>query len=214
MKKRSWLSLLIFLATFMYAVVRYNAIKGVPWIDLPFFISNKAIALSAIVFIALSYALGSLARFWPRIFAPTLSARKFLGLLGFSLAAIHGFISLLIFSSAYYPKFFLESGKLTLTGELSLLFGILAFFVFSLVAISSMPAVAKSMEVKRWLAVQRIGYLGLVLVLLHVFFMGFEAWLEPSGWPGGLLPISLVAAIVIALVLLIKVTALIFPKRG
>jgi hypothetical protein len=27
----------------------------------------------------------------------------------------------------------------------------------------------------------------------HLFFMGYEGWLKPSGWPGGLAPISLVS---------------------
>ena len=213
MKKQFFIALIIFLAVFAYAIVRYNVIKGVPWTELPLFISNKAISLSAVVFIALSYALGSLTRFWPKTFAPALGARKFFGLLGFGLAALHGFISLLLFSPAYYPKFFAVGGKLNLVGELSMVFGVLTFFVFALVAVSSIPAVANSMELKRWLAIQRVGYLGLVLIFFHVFIMGFEGWLKPGGWPGGLLPISLVAAIVIALALLLKIAAMIFPKE-
>ncbi len=27
----------------------------------------------------------------------------------------------------------------------------------------------------------------------HLFFMGYEGWLKPAGWHGGLPPISLVA---------------------
>ncbi len=213
MKKQFFVSFVIFLVVFAYAVIRYNIIKGTPWIELPLFISNKAISLSAVVFIALSYALGSLARFWPKTFVSALGLRKFFGLLGFGLAAIHGLISLLIFSPAYYPKFFLVGGKLNLVGELSMLFGVLAFFIFALVAISSIPAVVKSIEPGRWLAVQRFGYLGLILIFFHVFVMGLAGWLKPAGWPGGLLPISLVAAIVIALALLLKIAAMVFPKE-
>jgi hypothetical protein len=33
----------------------------------------------------------------------------------------------------------------------------------------------------------------LVLGGLHLFFMGYEGWLKPAGWHGGLPPISLVA---------------------
>ena len=214
MKKYFGVSLIIFLAVFAYAVIRYNIIKGTPWVELPLFISNKAISLSAVVFIALSYTLGSLARFWPKTFIPTLDLRKFFGLLGFGLAALLGLVSLLIFTPAYYPKFFLTSGKLNFIGELSILFGVLAFFVLTLVAISSIPSIAKSIDLQRWLAVQRLGYFGLVLVFFHVFTMGFEGWLKPAGWPGGLLPISLVAAIVIAFVLLLKVIAVVVPQKA
>lgn len=213
MKKSFFISLIIFLAIFAYAIIRNNVIKGTPWVELPLFISNKAISLSAVVFIALSYALGSCARFWPKMFVPALGLRKFFGLLGFSLAALHGLMSFLIFSPARYPKFFLASGKLNLVGELSMLFGVLAFFIFALVALASVSAIAQSMEHQRWLRVQRLGYFGLILVFFHVFTMGFESWLKPAGWPGGLLPISLVTAIVIAFALLLKIAALIFPKK-
>jgi len=213
MRKHVWISLVILLTAFAYAIIRYNVIKGVPLEHLPLYISNKAISFSAVVFIALSYALGSLARFWPKVFVPELGARKFFGLLGFGLAALHSFISLLTFSPAYYPKFFLVGGKLNLVGELSMLFGILAFFVFLTVALTSIPSIANSMESLSWLKVQRLGYFGLLLVFFHVLTMGFEGWLKPAGWPGGLWPISLVAAIVIALTLLIKITAIIFPKE-
>ncbi len=200
--------------TFAYAVVRYNVIRGVPWEQLPLFISNKAIALAAVVFIALSYDFGPLARFWPRVFVPELPMRKFFGLLGFGLAAAHALISLLIFSPAYYPKFFTEAGKLNLTGELSMLFGVLALFIFLAAALTSLPSVAASMGRSQWQAVQRVGYLAFFLVLLHVLVMGFEGWLKPSGWPGGLLPISLIAFIVIAFTLLIRAAVIIFPQRG
>ncbi len=40
---------------------------------------------------------------------------KFCGLVGFSLAAIHALMSMLLFSPIYYPKFFLEAGKTNLT---------------------------------------------------------------------------------------------------
>ncbi|MEK7558483.1 MAG: ferric reductase-like transmembrane domain-containing protein [Patescibacteria group bacterium] len=203
----------VLIVIFAYAIIRYNIIKGVAWEQLPLFISNKAISLSAIAFIALSYMLGSLARFWPKTFVSALPLRKFFGLLGFGLAALHGLISLLIFTPAYYPKFFSITGKLNLIGELSMLFGVLAFFVFAAVAFTSIPAVTKSMDPERWLAVQRLGYFGLILVFFHVFTMGFEGWLKPEGWPGGLLPISLVAAIVIVLALFFKIIAVVFPKE-
>ncbi|MBI5798542.1 MAG: ferric reductase-like transmembrane domain-containing protein [Candidatus Yonathbacteria bacterium] len=203
----------ILVLVFGYAIIRYNVIKGVSWGELPLFISNKAVALSAVAFIALSYALGSFARFWPKIFSTILPLRKFLGLFGFGLAAIHLLISLLIFTPAYYPKFFLASGNLSLVGELAMLFGVLAFAVFALVAISSIPALVQSMDPARWIRVQRLGYLGLVLVFAHVLVMGFEGWISLASWPGGLLPISLIAAIVIAVVLFIKIIALIFTRE-
>src|SRR3989338_7892142 len=114
-----------------------------------------ALALAAVMLIALSYDLGPLARFWPGVFVRELPTRKYFGLFGFGLAAMHVIISLLIFSPAYYPKFFAESGKLNMTGELSLLFGVLAFFIFLAAALTSIPSIASSMGGRQWQAVQR-----------------------------------------------------------
>lgn len=201
----------VLIGAFLYAIVRYNIIKGVSWEHLPLFISNKAIALASVVFIALSYFLGPLARFWPGRIVPLLGTRKFFGLLGFGLAAIHGLLSLLLFTPANYPKFFSIDGTLNLVGELSMLFGVLAFLVFAAVAVTALPGVAISLQEQRWQAVQRMGYAGLLLVLLHVAVMGYEGWSNPSAWPGGLLPISLIAAIVIACTLLLRIVVLLSP---
>ncbi len=206
-------SAIVFFITLSYAIIRYNVIKGVAAQHIPLFISNKAIALAAVILIALSYDFGPFARVWPRVFVPELATRKFFGLLGFGFAAAHVLMSLLLFNPTYYPKFFTEVGELNLTGELSMLFGIVAFLIFSAVAITSLPSVEKSIEKRNWQALQRLGYLAFFLVMVHVLVMGLEGWLKPAGWPGGLLPISLVAFIIIALTFLIRTSALLFPKR-
>lgn len=186
-------SVIVLGSTFAYAIVRYHIFKGVAWAEFPLYISNKAIALASVMFIALSYTLGSLAFFWPHLFERTLPARKFFGLFGFALAATHALISLLIFTPLYYPKFFEATGKLNLSGELSLLFGIISLILFSIVAVTSIPSIGKSLGREQWLFFQHIGYWGMLAIAGHVFVMGFSGWLNVSGWPGGLPPISLIA---------------------
>ena len=39
----------------------------------------------------------------------------------------------------------------------------------------------------------------MTLGAVHVFFMGYQGWLNPGGWHGGLPPISLVAMAVFVL---------------
>ena len=197
----------------VYSVVRYHIFKGEPWDHFPLYIFNKSISLAAVSLIALSYMAGPLTRLHAGTFSFLLPFRKYYGLLGFGLAAVHIIMSLLIFSQAYYPKFFEESGKLNLTGELSMLFGVLALFIFFLVAISSLPSVASSMTPKDWGNLQRQGYLALAVVMLHVFVMGYEGWLRPEGWPGRLLPISLIAFSIIAFTLLLRVVVSLFPVK-
>lgn len=210
---RTLISASLIALAFAYAVIRYHIVKGVSWSEFPLFISNKAIALSAVALIAVSYAIGSLSVFWPQLFEKLLPARKFFGLLGFGFAAAHAIISLLIFNASYYPKFFENTGKLNLTGELSLLFGVISFAIFSLVAITSVPSIAESLGRERWLKFQHLGYWGLAATLGHVFVMGFKGWMDTAGWPGGLLPISLVAFIIVLSVLFLRSLALLARKN-
>ena len=204
--------LIVLLITFVYSILRYNVFKGVGIEHLPLYISNKALALAATIMIGLSFLLGPLCRFSKRI-VPKLYLRKYIGLLGFGIAAIHGVISLLLFNPAYYQKFFAETGKLTLEGELSMLFGILAIFIFAAISITSIPSVESGLHPKQWKFIQRSGYLAYLLVLLHVLVMGFSGWFDASKWPGGMYPITLVAFSFIVFVLLIRVIVMIFPKK-
>jgi len=196
-----------------YAIIRYNIIKGISFANAPLFIANKGIALASVILIALSFALGPCAHFWPKTFVPKLYLRKHLGLLGFGFAGIHSIMSVLLFSPAYYPKFFTETGMLSLYGELSMLFGVLSFGVFSIVAITSLPSIEASLPQDAWLKLQRLGYLAFFFVLLHVFIMGFQGWLKPQDWPGGLLPISLIAFIIIFLTFFWRTCALVLRRK-
>ncbi len=205
--------LIVFALVFTYAFVRYNVLGAVELIHLPLYISNKVFAVTSAVLIGLSYLMGPLAHFWPKAFGPKVRYRKYFGLFGFGTASIHAFISLLLFNPAYYPRFFLETGKLTFAGELSMLFGVLALFVFAIPAVTSLHEVMERLGGRNWLLSQRIGYIAYVLVLLHVAVMGWRGWLNSANWPGGLVPLSLISSVVIMAILLIRLLVIIAPVR-
>ncbi|MBI4017656.1 MAG: ferric reductase-like transmembrane domain-containing protein [Candidatus Aenigmarchaeota archaeon] len=206
-------AIVVTLASLIYAIVRYNIFGNVPLEYIPLYVSSKGISVASVALIGMSLILGPLARFWPRVFATKFYLRKYFGLLGFGLAALHSLISLMIFSPAYYPRFFEEGGKLTAAGELSMMFGVIALFIFSIVAITSLPSVEKTMGRKRWLDVQRAGYMAFALVGLHVFAMGYKGWTQMAAWPGGLPPITLLAFVIVAFVILMRLLAIVFPRR-
>ena len=187
-----------------YAMIRYHVFGGVEWSHFPLFIGNKAISLSAVFFIAASYLVGKTMRGHDSDPALRLILIKFCGLMGFSLAVIHSFMALLLFSPEYYPNFFEEGGRLNLTGELSMAFGVLSLWCLSVTAITSLPFMYEAVGEDRWKRGQRMGYFCLALVAGHVLVMGFAGWLKPAGWHGYLPPISLVALIAAAVPLLVK----------
>jgi DMSO/TMAO reductase YedYZ heme-binding membrane subunit len=187
-----------------YAIIRYHVLGGVEWSHFPLFIANKAISLAAVFFIATSYLIGKMIRVYDDDHSKRLILIKFCGLMGFSLAVIHAFMALLLFSPSYYPKMFAPDGQLNLTGELSMLFGVLSLWCLSITAITSLPFMYDAVGAERWKRGQRMGYFCLALVGGHVLVMGLSGWLKPTGWHGSLPPISLVAFIGILITLLAK----------
>ncbi len=187
-----------------YAVIRYNIFKGVEWVHLPLYITNKAFALSAVVLIACSYAVGKAIRLHPENRDKRIALVKYLGLMGFSLAAMHGLMSMTMLSPVYYEKFYVETGKLNLMGELSVLFGVLSLWCLTVPAITSLPFMNEHLGRDRWRRMQRMGYAALALNCGHLAAMGFSGWIDVSTWPGSLPPITLLGFVISAWALLVK----------
>lgn len=168
----------------LYATVRYNLFKGVPWAEWPTFVVNKAAALSALVLTVVLL----LRRRTNAGSQPThlLNAAAWL-------AALHVGLSLAILSPASYPKLFVE-GKLTTAAAWSILLGA--------------SAAAGALQRSRRLETQtdRGGSLRLGLLAfapgLHAALLGYEGWFAPSTWPGYLVPITLLAFVAGAIGLL------------
>ncbi len=194
----------LFGAAVAYAILRYHILGSVAWSHFPLYIFNKAVSLAAVFFVACSYLLGRVFRRHnddPRI---RLIVIKFCGLVGLSLAAIHGLMSLGLWSSQYYPAYFADDGKLILRGELAITLGIVALWALAVPGVTTLPTMAKSIGGFRWKRTQRMGYLTLALVAAHLIALGLPGWLNPAGW-GALPPISLVAFLAAVFPLVVKI---------
>ena len=194
----------VFGASLAYAIVRYHLAGDVAWRHFPLFILNKATSLAAVMFVASSYLIGKIIRWHDHDKALRLVVIKFCGLVGFFLAAIHALFSLSLLSPAYYAKYFDAGGRLNLPGELALSVGVVGLFFLMSPAITTLPMMPKALGGKRWKRSQRAGYVALLLVVVHLVALGWKGWLEPSGWNGGLPPISLVAVVAAVIPLVVK----------
>ena len=213
-EKTFFIFLIVFIISFAYAIVRYTVIRNVSFENVPLFIANKSIALTATILIGLSYILGPLTRISRKHFERHLYLRKHIGISGFAVAALHAFMSLALLSPAYYPKFFdAATGKMTFIGETSMLAGILAFLIFAVISITSLPPIERHMHKDQWKLVQSLGYAAYVLVLLHVAVMGFRGWMNPESYKYGFASISLIAALVIVLVLVMRVLVMAMSNK-
>ena len=188
-----------------YAIVRYHFAEGVEWNHFPLFVLNKATSLAAVVFVACSYLIGRVIKWHnddPKI---KLVVIKFCGLMGFSLAFIHAFFSVCILNPNYFAKFFADDGRLNLTGELGLAVGVIALWALAIPAITTLPMMPKALGGIRWKRTQRMGYFCLLMVVAHMVVFGLNGWSNPSGWPRGIPPISLLAMIAALIPILVKV---------
>ena len=177
-------------ACLAYAVVRYNVFQGVEWIHLPLYVVNKSAAFAGVVFLALSYLVGKY--FGGAVGSEPVRAKaKFLGLTGFSMITVHMLMSMVLLSPANYAKFFEVSGKLNLTGEMTFLFGVLAYGCLLFPAITTLPYMCAALGMERWLQAQHLGYATLALACGHTFAMGSKGWIDVSTWPGSMPPITL-----------------------
>jgi hypothetical protein len=178
-----------------YAVLRYHIVGPVPWKDFPFFILNKGICLAAFILLTFNFGFGPLKNLGAKVPVGWLNARKALGMTGFLMVLIHVLMSLMMFKPAIYGKFFEENGTLTLLAGLSMLAGVLAFVVLWGYNLSFQTHLREDKVFIQFITSRKFLLVAMTLGAAHLFFMGYKGWLNPSGWHGGLPPISLVATL-------------------
>jgi hypothetical protein len=179
-----------------YAVLRYHIMGNVPWKDLPFFIMNKGLALSAIILLTLNFSLGPLHILIAKIPDGWLNARKTIGMTGFLLVLLHVIMSSISFNPTIYGKFFEPDGSMTLLAGLSMLGGVLSFVVLWGYNLSFQTQLRKDKAFIQLITSRKFLLTAMLLTAAHLFFMGYKGWLDPSGWLGGMPPISLIGFVI------------------
>lgn len=129
---------------------------------------DAVVAFSAVVIIAISYLIGSLARFMPKL-APFVHYRKEFGLIGYSVAVLH--VILVV------PLLISDTSAVTMGEVVSLAVAAVALMIFTLLALTSTNVWIKNLGYENWKNLQRTGYLALVFVLLHVIMLSNGAFL-------------------------------------
>jgi hypothetical protein len=183
----------IIMLAIAYAVLRYHVAGPVPWKDFPFYILNKGFSLAAFVLLACNFGFGPLRNLGVPVPESWLAARKALGMTGFLLVLIHALMSFLLFKPAVYGSFFEADGTLTLTAGLSMLAGVLAFVVLWAYNLSFQTFLREDQAFIAFITSRRFLLVAFLFGGAHLLFMGYAGWMKPSGWHGGLPPISLVA---------------------
>jgi DMSO/TMAO reductase YedYZ heme-binding membrane subunit len=182
----------VFTLSLAYSIVRYNLAGGVPWKELPFFIMNKAISLNGLMLLVITFSIAPLKNMGVSVSDNWMKARRALGMAGFISVFTHMVMSLMLFSPAYYGKFFDEAGRMALNAQLSMLFGVLAFVVLWFYNMSFYKS-GKEKQINKFIKSRNFLLSVMPLTALHLLFMGYKGWMAPAGWHAGIPPISLVA---------------------
>jgi len=177
----------------VYAVTRYHIVGEVAWKDFPFFILNKSISLSALILLTCNFGLGPLNNLGVKVPSGWLAARQAMGMTGFLLVLIHALMSFMLFNANVFEQFFEPDGTLTLLAGISMLGGVLAFVVLWAYNLSFQTHMREDKAFIQFITSRKFLLSAMILGGVHLFFMGYEGWLNPSGWHGGIPPISLLA---------------------
>ena len=180
-----------------YSVLRYNIMGDVSWEDVPFYILNKGISLSALILLSLNFSLGPLRRLNVPVNQKLLDARISLGIIGFILAFTHLVMSIAILNPAYLPSFFYDGGLLNARGSLSLLGGVLSIVFLCIYYANLKPGVNGQYKIIAVVTSREVILSILFFMGIHLFFVSYPGWLTVHEWHGGLPPISLISFIVL-----------------
>lgn len=177
----------------IYVILRYHIFGKVLWKDFPFFVLNKGISLSAFILLTYNFTFGPLKNLGVNVPTNWLKGRNVLGMTGFLLIVIHVLMSYLIFNPTVYSKFFEADGSLTLLAGLSMLGGVLGFVVLWAYNLSFQTNLRENKAFISFITSKKFLMWALTLGAIHLFFMGYKGWMQPSDWNGGMPPVSFVA---------------------
>lgn len=182
-----------FILSMSYAIIRYHVLGEVPWKDLPFFILNKGISMSALILLAFNFTFGPLKNLGAPIPNSWLRSRRIIGIVGFIQVFVHVIMSLMLFNPAVYAKYFEQNGTMTLITGLSMIGGVLAFIFLWIYNVSFNAAFRKDKDLISFITSRKVLLSAMLFSGAHLIFIGYNGWLNPGGWLGGLPPISLIA---------------------
>jgi len=93
-------------------------------------------------------------RAMPPVLKKALGLRKHLGLISLWFLGLHILMSMLLFSPAYYDKFYIDptapTSKLNVIGETSFFFATIGSMFYGILGISSLPSVGANMTSTQW----------------------------------------------------------------
>ena len=122
---------------------------------------NKLTALAGLVLLSFAFLPGPISKIFPN-YSFLLVLRKPLGFIGFLLILYHGHVSFF-----YYYKGDLYNALFNNPKVVAFIAALISFFIFFLMAITSTKKAVELLTYEKWKLLQRIGYIALLLAVIH-----------------------------------------------
>ncbi len=202
---RQWLvSASVFVALYFF-FMWYHKVRGK---DYSWFTTEKCIAIASVFCLGLALAIGPLSRFG-RGFRKALPYRRSLGLTAAWMAVPHVLLSLFYLPFRFPDKY--SGAGWYLSHWLTTAMGAMVLILLLAIALCSFPRAMKKLGKRKWMILQKLAYLVLILLVVHLLSLGkvpgWIKWLKTFDEP--LPPGAFTTTAFCVLVLLLKVVDLI-----
>lgn len=202
-RKNYLLIAVILLFTFVYAFTRYIWFGTTSIQQLPLYLFNKVFSFSGVVIIAATLVISQYKKKRKTYNKQAKKQNTLLGLSGLAFIILHFLISIVLFGKEYFPNFY-HISKLSVSGELSLLFANIALIMFLITGCISFIIVFSKAKLKIKNSYLQLIKIALIFTSFHLLFMGFNSWFDIPKWNGGLPPMTLSAFLIILSVLVYR----------
>jgi DMSO/TMAO reductase YedYZ heme-binding membrane subunit len=198
----------IYLA-FFFLFIWYHDVRGKPF---TLFTTEKCAAIASVYCLALALALGPSSRFWPSV-DKLLPYRRTLGLTAAFMSIPH-VVLVFVYLPVKFPEKYSADYPLSwfVAHWFTVLMGLLCFVLILAIALYSYPRGIRKLGKHRWMILQKLAYLVMVGIVLHLLSMGkipknWIAWVETHDKP--LPPGSFPTMVACVVPLLLKVVDLV-----
>ena len=207
-KNLHWIITWIIYLVIFFVFIWYHDVRGKPF---SLWTTEKCTAIASLYCLGLALLLGPLSRF-SSSFDKLLPYRRTLGITAAFMAIPHALLVIIYlpykFPEKYSEKYFLSW---FVDYWFTIVMGILILALFLVIARYSFPGGIKKLGKRKWMILQKLAYLVIVMAALHLLSMGkipknWIAWLETRNYP--LPPGSFASMSFLVLVLLFKVVDL------
>jgi DMSO/TMAO reductase YedYZ heme-binding membrane subunit len=170
---------------FFFFFIWYHDVRAKPFSLLT---TEKCTAIASAYCLALALAIGPLSRFFSS-FDKFLPYRRTLGLTAAFMTIPHVILVFVYLPLKYPEKYSVDYTMSWFVDHwFTIVMGFLTFILFIVIAIYSYPSGIRKLGKHKWMILQKLGYLVMIFVVLHLLSMGkipknWIAWLDTRNHP-------------------------------